>query len=104
MRRSRTSSHRELLVEPRKFHGRLIHSLPEARCPQGEVCVELYFAEPSQSNHIGLYKQGTRVIPDLSILAKVAPLAWPQVLPPGRLGWIDISTGASGLHLPKGSG
>jgi hypothetical protein len=41
------ASRRELIVEPRKFKGRLIHALPEPRCPFGDIYLELYFAEPS---------------------------------------------------------
>lgn len=66
------ASRREFVVEPRKFKGRLIHELPEARCPFGEVYFELYFAEPSAENAVGLYKHGTRVLPDLSVLERFA--------------------------------
>ncbi len=59
------SSRRELIVEPRKFKGRLIHQLPEPRCPFGDVYLELYFVDPSQDSSVGLYKQGTRVLSDL---------------------------------------
>ena len=70
------ASRRELVVEPRKFKGRLIHALPEVRCPFGEVYLELYFAEPSQENAIGLYKHGTRVMPSISSLDHFARTPW----------------------------
>ena len=70
------ASRRELVVEPRKFKGRLIHGLPEVRCPFGETYLELYFAEPSNENAIGLYKKGTRVIPNLSSLDHFAHAPW----------------------------
>ena len=70
------ASRRELIVVPRKFKGRLIHQLPEVRCPFGEVYLELYFAEPSQDAAVGLYKQGTRVLPDLSSLDRFARPPW----------------------------
>lgn len=70
------ASRRELVVEPRKFKGRLIHALPELRCPFGEVYLELYFAEPSQDNSIGLYKQGTRVIPSIASLDHFSSPPW----------------------------
>ena len=70
------ASRRELVVEPRKFKGRLIHALPEVRCPFGEVYLELYFAEPSQENSIGLYKHGTRVIPSISALDNFSRFPW----------------------------
>jgi hypothetical protein len=70
------SSRRELVVEPRKFKGRLIHQLPELRCPFGELYFELYFAEPSQDNAIGLYRHGTRVLPDISRLDRFSHAPW----------------------------
>ncbi len=70
------TSRRELLVEPRKFKGRLIHALPEPRCPFGEIYLELYFAEPSGDNAIGLYKRGTRVIPSIVSLDAFARSPW----------------------------
>ena len=70
------ASRRELVVEPRKFKGRLIHQLPEARCPFGEVYLELYFAEPSGETAVGIYKQGTRVLPDISRLDAFARSPW----------------------------
>jgi hypothetical protein len=70
------TSRRELIVEPHKFQGRLIHGLPELRCPFGEVYAELYFAEPSQDTAIGLYKQGTRVIQSISSLERFSSSPW----------------------------
>ncbi len=70
------TSRRELVVEPRKFKGRLIHALPEPRCPFGEIYLELYFAEPSGDNAIGLYKRGTRVIPSIVSLDAFARSPW----------------------------
>ncbi|MCK7481179.1 MAG: hypothetical protein M0C28_31265 [Candidatus Moduliflexus flocculans] len=70
------ASRRELTVEPRKFKGRLIHQLPEIRCPFGDVYLELYFAEPSQDSNISLFRQGTRVLPDLSCLDHFSGPPW----------------------------
>ncbi len=70
------ASRRELIVEPRKFKGRLIHQLPEVRCPFGEVYLEFYFTEPSSEATVGIYKQGTRVIPDISSLDTFARAPW----------------------------
>ncbi len=69
-------SRRELIVEPRKFKGRLIHQLPEARCPFGEVYLELYFAESTQDVAVGLYKRGTRVLSDISRLDRFSGSPW----------------------------
>jgi len=62
------TARKELLVEPRKFRGRLIHGLPEVRSPFGDLYVELYMTEPSPKNQIGLYRLGTRVLDDLRTL------------------------------------
>ena len=70
------SSRRELIVEPRKFKGRLIHTLPEPKCPHGDIYLELYFAEPSSANAIGLYKRGTRVLPSIAALEAFARAPW----------------------------
>jgi hypothetical protein len=90
------ASRRELVVEPRKFKGRLIHALPEVRCPFGEVYLELYFAEPSQDNAIGLYKHGTRVIPSISSLDNFAQ-------PPWTANQIEGIVDASFLQLTPGT-
>ena len=61
-------SRKQLDVEPRKFHGRLLHDLPELRSPFGDIYCELYLNEPSPDNELGLYKLGTRIIPAISKL------------------------------------
>ncbi|MBN1647635.1 MAG: ATP-binding protein [Spirochaetales bacterium] len=61
-------SRKQLEVEPRKFHGHLLHNLPEIRSPYGEIYCELYLNEPSPDNELGLYKLGTRVFPKITVL------------------------------------
>jgi hypothetical protein len=70
------ASRRELVVEPRKFKGRLIHQLPEIRCPFGELYLELYVAESPQDAVVGLQKRGTRVLSDISRLDYFARPPW----------------------------
>jgi len=70
------AARRELVVEPRKFKGRLIHELPEARSPFGEIYFELYFAEASQENAVSLFRQGTRVLADISELERFSRSPW----------------------------
>ena len=62
------SSKKDLTVEPRKFSGRLIRSLPQPRNPLGEIYTELYIAEPSSGNTTGLYRHGTRVLESMTKL------------------------------------
>ncbi|MCF7927801.1 MAG: ATP-binding protein, partial [Spirochaetales bacterium] len=59
-------SRKELVVEPHKFSGRLLHHLPSVAGPFGEVYHEIYLNTPSHENRVGLYRNGTRVLPSLS--------------------------------------
>ena len=60
------TARKELVVEPHKFAGRLLRHLPEVRCPFGEVYHELYLNEPSPEHSVGLYRNGTRVLPSIA--------------------------------------
>lgn len=82
------TSRKELVVEPRKFKGRLIHDLPDIRSPLGDIYVELYVAEPSAENKIGLYKQGTRVIPAITQIEQFNSFPWNS---PYLEGLMDVS-------------
>lgn len=62
------SARKQFEVEPRKFHGRLLHQLPEIRHPAGDPYIELYLTEPSAGSQVSLYKQGTRVVADITTL------------------------------------
>ncbi len=70
------SARKELLVEPRKFTGQLIHNLPQAKNPLGEIYCELYINDPSPKNKIGLYRHGTRVIDDITRLEAFNCYPW----------------------------
>lgn len=79
---------REYIVEPRKFKGLLLHNLPEAKSPLGEIYYELYLTEPSPANQVGLYKLGTRVLPSLTEIEAFNCFPWTS----GYLeGIIDVS-------------
>ncbi|MDC7127218.1 MAG: ATP-binding protein [Spirochaetales bacterium] len=82
------SARKELLVEPRKFEGQLIHNLPECANPHGDIYCELYVNDPSPENKIGLYKHGTRVIPDITTLEAFSRPPWKSDLIEGI---IDVS-------------
>lgn len=70
------TSRRELIVEPRKFKGRLIHELPETKSPFGEIYYELYFTDASHDNAVGLFKHGTRVLADITKLERFSRQPW----------------------------
>ncbi len=82
------SRRKEFIVEPRQFTGRLLHGMPAAKSPLGEIYFELYVSEPSPDNKIGLYKHGTRVIPSITSIEQFNCLPWNS---PYLEGIIDIS-------------
>ena len=70
------SARKQFTVVPRKFHGSLIHGLPQPRSPLGELYVELYLCEPSSGARVGLYRNGTRVLEDISTIDELAYPPW----------------------------
>ncbi len=83
-------------VEPRKFHGRLLHQLPEVRNPSGDIYFELYLGEPSPNNTVGLYKQGTRVVADIADLGGFDH-------PPWTSGYLEGIVDAGFIQLTPGT-
>jgi hypothetical protein len=67
---------KQYTVEPRQYEGRLLHQLPMARTPVGDVYAELYLNEPSEANCVALFRHGTRVIEDLALLDDFAHPPW----------------------------
>jgi hypothetical protein len=62
------TSRLELDVEPRQYEGRLIHDLPQINTPFGDIYTELYLSEKKPENCISLFRSGTRVLPDITVL------------------------------------
>lgn len=60
------TARKDLVVEPRRYHGRLLHDLPVPRTPLGEIYVELYLTEPGNGEGVSLHRQGTRVLPSIT--------------------------------------
>jgi hypothetical protein len=67
---------KQYAVEPRQYEGRLLHQLPAMRTPLGDIYVELYLHEPGEANRVALYRRGTRVIDDLTMLDHLARAPW----------------------------
>ena len=63
-------------VEPRQYEGQLLHQLPAARTPLGELYAELYLNEQKETNRVALFRQGTRVAEDLTSLDDFARPPW----------------------------
>ncbi|MFP4267068.1 MAG: ATP-binding protein [Spirochaetaceae bacterium] len=90
------TARKELIVEPHKFSGRLLHHLPRLNSPMGEIYHELYLNEPSPENRVGLYKNGTRVLPSLSRIDQFACEPWTS-------GYLTGIIDASFLQLTPGT-
>ena len=90
------TTRREYRVEPRKFHGVLLHSLPEIKNPLGEIYYEIYLTEPSQDNKVGLYKSGTRVLLSITQLEDFSMFPW-------NSGYLEGIVDASFLQLTPGT-
>ncbi|MGH8033712.1 MAG: ATP-binding protein [Lysobacterales bacterium] len=67
---------RQYRVEPRQFIGRLLQHLEPPNTELGELHAELYLAEPNAQNRVGLYRGGTRVLEDITVLDEFAKAPW----------------------------
>ena len=69
---------KQYAVEPRQYAGRLLHQLPAVPTPLGDIYVELYLHEPGEANRVALYRRGTRVIDDLTLLDHLSRAPWTE--------------------------
>src|SRR5258705_13350193 len=67
---------KQYAVEPRQYEGRLLHQLPAVRATLGDVYVELYMNEPRETNRVALFRHGTRVFEDISVVDELAKAPW----------------------------
>jgi hypothetical protein len=67
---------KQYAVEPRQYEGRLLHQLPTIRTARGDVYVELYMNEPKETNREALFRHGTRVFEDISVVGELAKAPW----------------------------
>ncbi len=67
---------KQYAVEPRQYEGRLLHHLPAVRATAGDVYVELYMNEPKETNRVALFRHGTRVFEDISVVDELAKPPW----------------------------
>lgn len=82
------AARKEYLVEPRQFTGQLLHNLPVAVSPHGDVYVELYIGDAGAENAVGLYRSGTRILKSLTELDSFQRPPWTE----GFLqGIVDVS-------------
>src|ERR1041385_6253360 len=69
---------KQYAVEPRQYEGRLLHELPAAPTPLGDIYAELYLNEPTDNNAVALFRHGTRVVEDIALLDDFAHPPWTQ--------------------------
>jgi hypothetical protein len=67
---------KQYAVEPRQYEGRLLHQLPAIRATLGDVYVELYMNERVETNRVALFRHGTRVFEDISVVDELAKPPW----------------------------
>ena len=67
---------KQYAVEPRQYEGRLLHQLPAVRTELGDVYVELYMNEPRETNRVALFRNGTRVVEDISVVDELEKPPW----------------------------
>ena len=66
----------EDVVVPRQFTGRLLHDLRPSDSGFGDVYLELYLNTPEAGNQVGLYRQGTRILPSITELDVFQKAPW----------------------------
>ena len=54
----------------------MLHHLTVPTTPHGEVYTELYLADPTENNQIGLYRSGTRVLENIAQLTPFEGTPW----------------------------
>ncbi len=83
-------------VEPRQFGGRLLHDLPPVKGPSGDAYLELYLAPADPSHRVGLYRSGTRVLPDIATLHAFQREPWTS-------GYLEGIVDVTSLNLTPGT-
>ena len=62
------SARAEYDVKPRQYSGQLLHGLSDGDATSEETYLELYLNEKNDSNAVGLYRSGTRVLENIAEL------------------------------------
>jgi len=65
-------------VEPREYSGQLLRNIEPIQTETGDIYLELYLNEPASSNRIGLFRRGTRVLPDITGLDYFQKEPWTE--------------------------
>ena len=67
---------KDLEVVPREFTGRLLREIGPVDTPDGTVEAELYVGEAQPEHRVALFRNGTRVVPDISRLPGLEREPW----------------------------
>jgi hypothetical protein len=67
---------KQYVVEPRQYEGQLLRQLPPLRTQSGDIHLELYLNQASDTNSVALCRRGTRVIEDLTLLDDFSRPPW----------------------------
>ena len=67
---------KDLEVTPREFTGRLLREIGPLATPEGTVEAELYVGEAQPEHRVALFRNGTRVVPDISRLPGLEREPW----------------------------
>ena len=87
---------KELIVVPRQFTGRLLPNLKPGETVQGDIYLELYLSDPGNTNQVGLYRRGTRVLPSITDLDQFQKKPWTE-------GYLQGIVDAPFLNLTPGT-
>ena len=90
------TSRSDFEVEPRQYEGHLIHDLPPLTTPFGDIYAEIYITGKSIENCVSLFRAGTRVLPNISILDFFQCEPWTS-------GYFQGIIDAPFLHLTPGT-
>ncbi len=90
------TSRAEFTVVPRQFTGRLLHTLKPAETTRGDIYLELYLSDPGSTNHVGLHRRGTRVLPAITEIDHFQKEPWTS-------GYLQGIVDASFLNLTPGT-
>ena len=76
---------KDLEVVPREFTGRLLREIGPVNTPDGAVEAELYVGEAQPEHRVALFRNGTRVVPDISGLPGLEREPWTSGLLRGMI-------------------
>ena len=76
---------KDLEVVPREFTGRLLREIGPVNTPNGAVEAELYVGEAQPEHRVALFRNGTRVVPDISGLPGLEREPWTSGLLRGMI-------------------